>query len=181
MVEEALAEEPNSPQVLKAKLPEAEIAQKLVLLLLVGADPFIPNNGLTPVDNLRRYNQHLAETIIAIIEGFPEAQKDAERAALLVKGRRLVVAANQNAMVPSYLQGRVVRGQPLSRVELAPLVGGRNGEVEEEGRTFRKTLAFLTGMEGGGMPRDVFRVMIDLVSPSWDPLRRAGAGGGGQH
>ena len=133
------------------------------------------------MDILRRYNQHLAETIITIIEGFPEAQKDAERAALLVKARRLVVAANQNALVPSYLQGRVVQSRPLPRVELAPLVDGQNGEVEEEGRTFRKTLAFLTGMEGGGMPRDVFRVVIDLISPSWDPLRRAGAGGGGRH
>jgi hypothetical protein len=66
-------------------------------------------------------------------------------------------------------------------MELAPLVGGHNDEVEQEGRKFRKTLAFLTRMEGGGMLRDVFRVMIDLISPSWDPLRRASTGGGGHH
>ena len=37
-------------------------------------------------------------------------------------------------------------------------------------------LAFLLGIDGGpentGMPRDVFRVVLDLVMPSWDPLRR---------
>jgi len=71
--------------------------------------------------------------------------------------------------------------QPLPRVTLAPLVDGQNDEVEQEGRTLRKTLAFLTGMGGGGMPRDVLRIVIDLISPSWDPLRRAGPGGGEQH
>jgi len=60
--------------------------------------------------------------------------------------------------------------------EKAPTVDGQNDEVEQEGHTLRKTLAFLTGMGGGGMPRDVLRVVIDLISPSLDPLRRAGPG-----
>jgi len=43
-------------------------------------------------------------------------------------------------------------------------------------------LAFLVGMEGGpkggGMPRDVFRVVLDMLMPTWDPLRRGVAGDG---
>ena len=41
-------------------------------------------------------------------------------------------------------------------------------------------MAFLLGMEGGwksaGMLRGVFRVVLDLLMPSWDPLRRRNAG-----
>ena len=37
-------------------------------------------------------------------------------------------------------------------------------------------MAFLLGVEGGlkneGMPRDVFRVVLDFLMPPWDPLRR---------
>jgi hypothetical protein len=51
-----------------------------------------------------------------------------------------------------------------------------DGENNEELCTM---LAFLVGMEGGGMPRDVFRVVLDLVMPFWDPLRRKAPSGGG--
>ena len=41
-------------------------------------------------------------------------------------------------------------------------------------------MAFVLGMKGGwenmGMPRDVFRVVMDLLMPSWDPLRRKDVG-----
>lgn len=37
-------------------------------------------------------------------------------------------------------------------------------------------LAWLVAMEGGGMPRDVFRVVLELVMPWWDPLRRKAQG-----
>jgi hypothetical protein len=41
-------------------------------------------------------------------------------------------------------------------------------------------MAFLLEVVGGwkntGMPRDVFRVMLDLLMPTWDPLRRKSAG-----
>lgn len=40
----------------------------------------------------------------------------------------------------------------------------------------RTTVAFLLGVEGGpegeGMLRDVFRVVLDMQMPMWDPLRR---------
>ena len=48
-------------------------------------------------------------------------------------------------------------------------------------KKFRNLMAFVLGMEGGpentGMPRDVFRgVVLDLLMPTWDPLRRKSAG-----
>jgi hypothetical protein len=58
---------------------------------------------------------------------------------------------------------------------MAPVADGQNNEHEEEDRKLRTTLAFLFGKEGGakgeGMPRDVFRVVMDMLMPSWDPLR----------
>ena len=46
-------------------------------------------------------------------------------------------------------------------------------------------MAFVLGMEDGsgrkGMPRDVFRgVFMDLLMPSWDPLRKCAGGDGGE-
>jgi hypothetical protein len=32
------------------------------------------------------------------------------------------------------------------------------------------------GPEGKGMPRDVFRTVLDLLMSAWDPLRRGVAG-----
>lgn len=48
----------------------------------------------------------------------------------------------------------------------------------EESRKVRAMLGFVVGLEGGpegkGMPRDVFRgVLMDLLMPVWDPLRRS--------
>jgi hypothetical protein len=69
----------------------------------------------------------------------------------------------------------------LPHVALAPLTGGQDGE---EGRKLQITLAFLLGVEGGpegeGMPRDIFRVVLDMLMPRWDPLRRGLAGKEGQ-
>ena len=74
--------------------------------------------------------------------------------------------------MPSCLQGRVACGLSLPRVALAPVVGGENDDEDEEARRkLRTALAFFVGMEGGGMPRDVFRVVLDLLMPPWDPLR----------
>jgi len=69
-------------------------------------------------------------------------------------------------------QGRVARSQLLPRMGIA----GQNDDEGGEGRKLRTTLAFLVGIRGGpwgeGMPRDVFRLELDLLMPSWDPLRR---------
>jgi len=103
---------------------------------------------------------------IALLDQFPDAKKDAGKAFSLIKGRRLAVIAASNAPPPSYLQGRVARGQPLRGVALQ----------DEGGRKLRRMVAFLFGMvdgpEGEGMPRDVFRVVLGLLMPAWDPLRR---------
>jgi hypothetical protein len=44
------------------------------------------------------------------------------------------------------------------------------------GRKLRATLAFMCGLWREGMPRDVFRIVMDLLMPSLDPLRRKNAG-----
>jgi hypothetical protein len=65
---------------------------------------------------------------------------------------------------------------------LVPVTGGHTDiEDEEESGKFRTMLNFLLGIgggpEGGGMPRDVFRVVLDLLMPAWDPLRKCGGAG----
>ena len=65
---------------------------------------------------------------------------------------------------------------------LMPLPGGQtDGEDEdedegEECRKLRTALTFMCGLGREGMPRDVFGVVLDLLMPSWDPLRRKNAG-----
>ena len=74
----------------------------------------------------------------------------------------------------------MARGQPLPRMALSPVTGGQ----DEGGRKLRRMVAFLFGMEGGpegeGMPRDVFRVVLGLLMPSWNPLRGGIVGDGGE-
>jgi hypothetical protein len=100
-------------------------ARKAHLLLQAGANPTIINKyQKAPVAYLECYyrnpNYH---ALIVLLEQYPDAQKDAEKASLLVTARRLVMAAAR-ATPPSYLQGRVVCGLPLPRAALAPLRGG---------------------------------------------------------
>ncbi len=57
---------------------------------------------------------------------------------------------------------------------LARVTGGEDGKEDEENRKLRTTLAFICGIVREGMP-DVFRVVEDLLIPSWDPLRRKNA------
>lgn len=65
---------------------------------------------------------------------------------------------------------------------LVPMAGGHN-DGDEEDRKLHTILTFLLGMGGGpedeGMPREVFRVVMDFMMPSWDPLRVAVVGDGG--
>lgn len=148
-------------------------SSKVHLLLEAGANPtLVKNNGQTPSALLREHHPS-HHTTIALLE----QALDAEKIAPLVKARRLTIAARSNIVAPSCLQARVARGQPLPHVVLQPMTGGQtDGEDEEEDRKFLTMLAFLLGTGGGpegeGMPRDVFRVMLDLLMPSWDPLRR---------
>jgi len=125
-------------------------------LLQAGINPAITNyRGETPLAYLRQHHpSHHADQA-----------PDAEKASLLVKARRLAVAAISITVAPSCLQGRVARGQPLPRlllrrVMVTPMTGGPD-EEEEEDRALRTMMAFLLGKggpKGEGMPRDVFRV-----------------------
>ena len=67
----------------------------------------------------------------------------------------------------------------MPHVVLMPVLGGLH-EDDEESRKLCTLLAFVLGVEGGwenaGMPRNMFRVVLDLLMPSWDPLRRKNAG-----
>jgi len=163
------------------------------LLLKAGANSSITNHGgeTTPLIYLQQ-KYPLRHVAIALLEQAPDAPK----ASLLVKAHRLVVATISNVIAPSCLQNRAARGEPLSHVELRKkgrsafralgtlLCWKRGGpnEVETEADNFRIMLAFLPGLKGGpageGMPRDVFRIVLDLLMPSWDPLRRKDSSAG---
>jgi ankyrin repeat protein len=152
------------------RVTHEESASKVQSLLEADANPTIAgNDGITPMDCLRNRGPH-HHAAIALLE---QALADAEKTTLLVKARRLVVAANSNVVTPSCLQSR------LPCVKLAPLtVDPSNGEDDEKGRKLRTTLAFMCGLGREAMPRDVFRVVMDLLMPSWDPHRRKDAGAG---
>ena len=150
------------------------------ILLQAGANPTIAiYSGQTVLTYLRQRHPNPNVTI-ALLEQAP----DAEKASLLVKARRLAVAANSNAVAPSYLQNRVARGQALPRVTVMPLTDGQTDREQEEekegeeGRKLRTALAFMCGVGREGMPRDVLRVVMDLLMPSWNPLRRKNTGAG---
>jgi len=145
---------------------ESEAISILYLLLQARGDPALTKNATlqTPSAYLRHRNPtHYAA--IALLEQAPKAEK----ASLLVKARRLIVVS-RNAEASSYLQSRVAGGQPLPGVALAPVTAGE--DEDEEGRKLRTALAFMCGVGREGMPRDVLRVVMDLLMPSWDPLRR---------
>ena len=136
----------------------------------------------TPLAYLRRHKPSFQYATIALLEQAPDAQKSS----LLVKVRRLhviTVSAASTAITPSYLRGRVVRGQPLPEVSLAPPTADLTDQDEEGDRKLRTMLAFIVGMEGGfegqSMPPDVFRVVLHMLMPSWDPLRRGVSADGG--
>lgn len=96
-----------------------------------------------------------------------ERAEDAMKAFILVKARRPFVISTRNAVAPSYLQGRVERGQPLPSVTLLPVMDGKK-RAGKRRRELCNLLAFVLGKGGGpegeGMPRDVFRVMLDMLS-----------------
>jgi len=63
-----------------------------------------------------------------------------------------------------------IKSLALPVVALAAVMDGPNNDE------LRTMLAWLVGVEGGGMPRDVFRVVVELLMPFWDPLRRKAQG-----
>ena len=135
------------------------------LLLQAGANPNLKDrNGRTPLAKAQEEHPSYHATI-ALLD---KAMREAGKTSLLVKARRLIVAAASSAVVPSYLEGRMARDEPLPRVTFTPLTGGQNDEEGLEDRELRTLLAFTPGIDGGpkgdGMPREVFR-------HAWHPLR----------
>lgn len=149
------------------------------MLVGAGADPTRSvgeEEHWTPLD-LLRFEGPSCLTAIGLME---ELISDSQRASILVKARRLVMAGSPAVATPSFLRGRVARGEPLPHVTLsALLVSNEEGVGDSQ---FNKALAFVTGMgggpEGGGMPRDVFRVVVDMLMPRWDPQRKLPGSGG---
>jgi len=156
--------------------PDVAALNVHILLQAVANPIFTDNEGWTPVALLRQRHPtyHAA---IALLE---QALTEAEKTWLLVKARRLAVAANSNTVAPSCLQSRAAQGKPLPGVTLVSVMRGHNDgeDEEEESRKLRTTLAFMCWVGREGMPQDVFRVVVDLLMPSWDPLRRGIAGAG---
>ena len=150
---------------------------KARLLLQAGTDPTITGlEGYAALPWIQRLIRTYHDTIALLKHALVEAEK----ASLLVKARRLTVAATTStAAAPSYVQRRMARGQPLPHVALAPVAGQQNGlcadEEAKEARKLQTTLAFMCGLGREGMPRDVLRVVMDLLMPSWNPLRRKSA------
>jgi len=135
------------------------------LLLQAGANPLIAAREVKRPLHFIRPDHPSHHAIVALFA-------DAEKGQFLVREGRLVVAANTNASVPSFLQRRFRQGQPLPSVALAP-VPVADGE---EGRKFRylsTMMKMLLNMERANMPPELFRKVIDLVNPSWDPVSRA--------
>lgn len=123
-------------------------------------------DGIDPLAWLRQFRPSYCAAITLLEHALAEAEK----ASLLVNARRLAVAANGNIVAPSCLQAWVVQGQPLPRIALAtPMDGQNDGEKDEEegkeSRRLRTTLAFMCGLGREGMPRDVFRVVLELLMP----------------
>lgn len=118
-------------------------------LLQAGANPFLTDKyGLTPLAVLQQQWPENNAAISLLLQAL-----DAQKASVLVKARRLFVASTSNARAPSYLQGRVVRGQPLPRVMLprTPLprkVKAGLYEDGEESRKLRTLLVFCPWYEG---------------------------------
>jgi hypothetical protein len=85
--------------------------------------------------------------------------------------------------MPFHVPCRVGQGQPLPHVALAPVREPLPRKAKairsiDEVRKFRTILSFMRGLEGGpggqAMPAGVFRVVLDFLMPSWDPLRKRG-------
>jgi len=147
-----------------------EMPAIIQILLEAGADlQFANEDGDTPLSVLQRSHPTHPTTLTLV-----EQSLDAKEASFLVKARCLVMAASP----PSSLQGRVACGLPLPRVALAPMTNDLDDEEDEEKSRceLRTMVAWLMGVECGGMPRDVFRVVLDLLMPFWDPLRRKAQG-----
>jgi hypothetical protein len=146
----------------------------LRLLLRAGADPFKKAYGATPMDIILQRGQPdpiprrgpnglppkaykepnylpTHEKMVAVLE----EGADAQRAAYLLRVRRLVVA-RQRQGVDHGVKQRILR---------------REGAKQE--KKWTRTAAFVVGLGGeDGCPAFFFTLVMDMLLPVWSPLRK---------
>jgi ankyrin repeat protein len=124
------------------KSDESRASYVFHLLLQAGASPAVMDKtGKTPSTYLQRLSPS-HHTTIALLE---QALDQAEKAALLVKARRLVLAAQSKAALPSHLQGRMDLALPLPRLKLLPAT---NGGPDNEGEKASHHVGVSSWVEG---------------------------------
>ncbi len=156
------------------------------------ASPAIKAHGVTPLDILYR-ERAVSETpanyrhnpAIVLLEAY---FVKLERAAVLIKTRRLVMLQNAlegsgaggrgeegevqppAALTHGPLKARVERGEPLPHVALAAPVVDEVWETGKEERRSRRALAFLVGLErlahgGQELPNGAFVCVMNMLLP----------------
>lgn len=119
----------------------------LRLLLAAGADSQIRDaQGRTPLQLLREKQPNNTKAIAV----FEKELVDVQRAACLVRIRRLVVAR---------------RGVTLRNEDEAQVAGGATGDVA-------RMLAYVASVSEGedGCRKDVFTLVMEIILPTWSPL-----------
>ena len=132
-------------------------------LLEAGADPTLPNrHGRNSLQVLQE-RPSVEPLELALIE---EAM-DGQRAASLIKARRVVVGAGRSEAQQCIKRARLGRGEGLPSIEL--------DTEDEEGDNFGSLMAFLMGLQSkegtSGMPQGVFVGMMSMIIPPWHALR----------
>lgn len=108
---------------------QRHVLSLVLLFLRAGANPALADGkGGAPFAWLRREVPSL-HTAVSLLE--ESIAGGAEKISLLIKARCLITFATSTRAMPSYLQGRVARGQDLPHVALLPVVGGHDDEAEE--------------------------------------------------
>lgn len=128
----------------------------LRLLLAAGANPCLEDRkGHTPLQLLEQnadFPQVAKEEAVALLE---EAMGDPPLAACLVWLRRVVMQKG----------GVTLREETRMRT--------RRSAVAEVSEEERRALAFVVGVGwGGGCPKDVFLLLMDMLLTDWGPLRK---------
>lgn len=154
------------------------------LLLGAGADLTITDAlGWTAEDILRERHPD-CEAALDLFAGVPGSRQ----AAMLVHARLLVMASHGVISIPPPTKTRSRREAVVAHVELTPMprrgrsaciVGKRGWKESEEARKLRNLVASLIGLDVGvegrampRLPRYVFVLVMNMLMPRWDPLRK---------
>lgn len=138
----------------------------LCSLLKAGADPTLPHPTTTYMPTLRQYFP-----VVPLKPTLLDEAIDAQRAACLIKARRVAVEAGGSEAGKRVKRGRLERGKALPSLQLDMYNEG------EEGEDFGILMAFLMGVQskggGSGVPQGAFVVVMGMLIPPWHALRTA--------